>query len=330
MNAERLARLFVVGLLLGLPLAILIARWFPPGSAAGQTIEMHARMAESGGWTPSDLTAEVREPLHFRLTSDDVVHGFAIGQSDWPAVDVNPGEVTEATIAFEKPGKYVFYCTRWCGPGHWRMRGVIEVSGETAVEQDAEQPLYAVLGIDIDAPHPAAFTPIQRPSARRGASLGIPITKMYQDPEYLHRRSPAETWSVMRAETFTQGLSDDQVWDMVALAWQNSTSPAALALGQQLYTQNCAACHGEAGSGEGVMAASITPEAQLTAESGHDHKPPANFTDPKMMLGASPALLQGKIIRGGMGSGMPYWGPIFTEEQTWALVDYLWTFQFDY
>jgi len=26
------------------------------------------------------------------------------------------------------------------------------------------------------------------------------------------------------------------------------------------------------------------------------------------MLGASPALLHGKIVRGGMGTGMPYWG----------------------
>jgi len=40
--------------------------------------------------------------------------------------------------------------------------------------------------------------------------------------------------------------------------------------------------------------------------------------------------MQGKIIRGGMGTGMPYWGPIFTEAQTWALVDYLWSFTFDY
>jgi mono/diheme cytochrome c family protein len=46
------------------------------------------------------------------------------------------------------------------------------------------------------------------------------------------------------------------------------------------------------------------------------------------MLGASSALLQGKILRGGMGSGMPYWGPILTEAQMWALTDYLWTFQF--
>jgi len=30
-----------------------------------------------------------------------------------------------------------------------------------------------------------------------------------------------------------------------------------------------------------------------------------------------------------MGTGMPYWGPIFTNQQIWSLVDYLWTFQFD-
>ncbi len=56
---------------------------------------------------------------------------------------------------------------------------------------------------------------------------------------------------------------------------------------------------------------------------------PADFTDPATMLSASPARLQGKILRGGMGTGMPYWGPIFTEDQTWDLVDYLWAFQFD-
>jgi mono/diheme cytochrome c family protein len=48
------------------------------------------------------------------------------------------------------------------------------------------------------------------------------------------------------------------------------------------------------------------------------------------MLGASPALLQGKILRGGMGTGMPMWGSIFTEEEIEALVAYLYTFQFEY
>jgi mono/diheme cytochrome c family protein len=56
---------------------------------------------------------------------------------------------------------------------------------------------------------------------------------------------------------------------------------------------------------------------------------PANFTDPVKMLSASPAHLQGKIMRGGMGTGMPYWGPIVKDEQTWALIAFLYSFQFN-
>ncbi len=62
---------------------------------------------------------------------------------------------------------------------------------------------------------------------------------------------------------------------------------------------------------------------------GHTTIAPADFTDPARMLGARPAVLHGKIVRGGMGTGMPYWGPIFTDDQVWSLVDYLWAFQFD-
>jgi mono/diheme cytochrome c family protein len=43
------------------------------------------------------------------------------------------------------------------------------------------------------------------------------------------------------------------------------------------------------------------------------------------MLGASSALLAGKILRGGMGTGMPNWGAILTDDQVGALVAYLWT-----
>ena len=61
---------------------------------------------------------------------------------------------------------------------------------------------------------------------------------------------------------------------------------------------------------------------------GHMTMAPTDFTDAVHMLSLSPARLQGKIIRGGMGTGMPFWGPIFTESQTWALADFLWSFQF--
>lgn len=53
---------------------------------------------------------------------------------------------------------------------------------------------------------------------------------------------------------------------------------------------------------------------------------PPDFTHSRRLMGASQALLQGKIIRGGMGTGMPYWGPIFTAEQIDALISYLYSF----
>jgi mono/diheme cytochrome c family protein len=55
-----------------------------------------------------------------------------------------------------------------------------------------------------------------------------------------------------------------------------------------------------------------------------------DFTDARRMLGASPALLEGKILRGGMGTGMPMWGTIFSEGQIWDLIAYLYSFQFEY
>ncbi len=62
---------------------------------------------------------------------------------------------------------------------------------------------------------------------------------------------------------------------------------------------------------------------------GHTTTAPADFTEPRRMLAVSPAVLHGKIVRGGMGTGMPYWGPIFTDDEVWALVEYLMAFQFD-
>ena len=326
-KAERIARLFLFGLLLGLPAALIASRWYSQQISPGRFVEIHGRMPENGGWMPDEITARAGEPLHIRLTSDDVLHGFAIGQSDWPEVEVKPGQVSETTLTFAHPGTYTFYCTRWCGPNHWRMRGTIEVTGEGAAQVQGDQPLYLTLGIDIDAPHPAEIVPNRTPSAKRGAALAIEVPAGFREKGYIRRHSPVEFWRLLREAPFTLGLSDEQVWDLVAYAWISGTTPGATEQGRQLYAQNCAACHGEQGQGDGVLAPA--PSSELHMEADHGLKSPPDFTDSAAMLGASPALLQGKIVRGGMGTGMPYWGPILTEEQTWALVDYLWSFQFD-
>jgi mono/diheme cytochrome c family protein len=227
---------------------------------------------------------------------------------------------------------YVYYCTRWCGVNHWRMRGTIEVTGAEDPEPET-QPLFVQLGLDLDAPHLAGIVPDEKPSAARGQALGLSLPDRYLDRETYRKSAPAETWQALRADPVTQGLSDAQVWDLVAVVWARNTTPPSIETGRQLYAQNCAACHGERGGGDGVMASQIAGlGASMDDHTDEDRampKGPADFTDPASLLGASPALLQGKILRGGMGTGMPYWGPVFTEDQTWALVAYLQLFQFE-
>ena len=350
-RSELLSRLLITVFSLGV-VALPLALWV-------RTPLIHAQVAESGGWTPDVIHATAGQPLHLRLTSDDVLHSFAIGQSDQPAVDVLPGQVTDLTLTFDQPGTYTFYCARWCGINHWRMRGTIEVSGSSSDLQPAPltlpapvpprpgpdgtgqaqvseiegAPLYVTLGLNLDAPHAAAAVPSGEPAAVRGAQFAalLPGSRItaYQSPDAYRSHSPSQAYLDLRAEPALSHLADANVWDLAAFIWQSNTTPDGLGEGRRLYAQNCAACHGETGAGDGVYAAEVRSNfgqamSTMQATSGV----PANFTDPQTMLGASPALLQGKILRGGMGTGMPNWGPIFDDPQIWNLVAYLYTFQF--
>lgn len=112
---------------------------------------------------------------------------------------------------------------------------------------------------------------------------------------------------------YVRGWSEQDRWDVVAALWSLGTTAEHIDLGQRLFLRNCAACHGERGTGDG-------PGGK------HQPKKPAAFTDARRMLAGTTALYTAKIRRGGMGTGMPYWGSIFTEEELTALVDYVWTF----
>ena len=56
---------------------------------------------------------------------------------------------------------------------------------------------------------------------------------------------------------------------------------------------------------------------------------PTAFNDPQIIMGGSGDGYYAKLRRGGMGTGMPSFGPVFTPDETWMLVDYLWTFVFE-
>jgi mono/diheme cytochrome c family protein/plastocyanin len=326
-KSEWAARLLLGILIVALSVVIITAR------ARTTSVEIHAVMPEKGGWLPGNLTAEVGVPLNLRLTSDDVMHGFAVGQQPWPAVDVRPGRMTELSLTFDEPGSYTYYCSRWCGPNHWRMRGTIAVTGMAggvSNTQPALPPRYAELGLDIDALHTVNVQLDGPPSSAWGGGLDLDIPSGYSSPNVYLDQAPYDVWQSLRAEPELVDLTDADTWDLVASIWRSHVTPEALNLGQTLYADNCAACHGERGDGSGVFAWSTSdPFSNSTEwESESELTPPADFGDATQMLGASSTLLQGKIIRGGMGTGMPYWGTIFTDEEINALVDFLWTFQF--
>jgi mono/diheme cytochrome c family protein len=213
------------------------------------------------------------------------------------------------------------------------MRGTIEVSGPSSPPEPATTvPLYVTLDIDIDAPHEAPVAPGVRPSAVRGQQLAAKLEiSQFTKPDFYRANSPYQLFEALASSN----LSDSEKWDVVSYIWQSNITSEALANGRELYAQNCAACHGENGAGDGVFADDLARAGEASTQTmdgamDMSMQTPVDFTHSKRMLGASPALLQGKILRGGMGTGMPMWGSIFTEEEISDLIFYLYSFQFEY
>ncbi len=357
MKTELLARLLVVLLLaaaVGTPLA---ARFSQISSAAGGVVEIRATRPENGGWSPDVIHAVAGQPLHLKLTSDDTIHGFAVGQTDWPAIDIQPGQVVETDLLFQRPGKYTFFCTRWCGPNHWRMRGTIEVTepiqgGSQASAPTVEPPLFQRLGVNIDA-LPQLDPAVERslaglkelPSAWRGSALKDILPPELRQPDWLRTHTPADAFLLLRNDKTHAALNDGQLWDAVAYAWRASISQDTLAQSAKLYARDCAACHGEAGRGDGPAGrdlpglVAMKPISSMTganmpgmsmpgitmpvSPTADLKKGPADFTNIHRLAGLSDVVLQGKLLRGGMGTGMPEFGSLYTTDQQWALIAYI-------
>ena len=323
MTGERVARLLVLAAVVG-PLGVALGGRL--GRRQGSAVvEVHARMASDGGWGPGAITVGVGDSLRLRLVSDDVMHGFAVGHTTIPPKDLKPGIPEDVTLRFDRPGTYTFYCTRWCGVNHWRMRGTIVVSGVGAeAAEDDREPVPVALDLDLDAPHPAAAVPGAAPAAARGWPLVAELPNADRDPEALGTAAPADVYLRLRADPAHAHRTDEELWNLVAALWLSAGSPAERRVGGELYAANCAACHGEGGDRRGVMAPALAASLPPSTMPGRGR--PADFTDRRTMLGASSALLAGKILRGGMGTGMPNWGAILTDEQVRALVAHVWTF----
>jgi plastocyanin len=328
-SRTELIALFAVGLILiGVPaLTLGYQYWLRPATAATHVIDIDLRVPEEGGFAPGAITVNTGEPVTLRFASMDVTHGVAIGPG--LGVDlghVDPGQVKEITLTFDQPGTYTYYCNAWCSPDHWRMRGTIQVidpANPNFVPVSQPDPVIAALiaeGVDIDAKHEEshghnddpALEITRPPSAQHGATrlntVSVPVT--VNDPLWRRSHTPTQALDLL-IEANPQTLQMDLI-DVVTYLWAVDVTPEMLDTAQSLYNKNCAACHGQYGGGDG-------PAADTTAEK------PVAFADPSYMFEMRGDVLYAKIRRGGMGTDMPNFGTLFTPDETWALVEYLWT-----
>jgi mono/diheme cytochrome c family protein/plastocyanin len=320
---------------LGVVLLVLVV--FPAGvfgyqawrtaSAGVKVVDIVARAPELGGFAPDRLNLKAGETVRLRISSPDVVHGFTIPGLGVNVDEIYPGKVVEVDVTPARPGRYAFACTRWCSVDHWRMRGVIEVTGDSSQPAaTTEPPMFQQLGIDIDAMrHAARVTPSVRPSVAAGAALNARLPQDLADPAKRRTLASADAFQALRADPVNTALSDDDVWHLVAWAWLKDTKPEVLARAETLYARDCAACHGPGGKGKGPAGVNLPGMAKMDPAMP---KGPANFTDAGTMLAASDVLLQGKLLRGGMGTGMPEFGSLYSDEAQWAMITYLRTFLF--
>lgn len=329
---ENLARILFVAIVILIPAGLLIYQFYIfPNASPYPVINIQAGAPENGGFDPETIRIAAGKPVHLVIHAPDVMHGFAIG----PGINLDlgylsPGETMNYDLQIDQPGRYTLYCTVWCSPNHWRMRMTIEVydpDNPDALVQTGREDVTILqiseVGIDIDAPHPAEITPDIPPSAIRGEVLfekhKSQIPSEMTDGDWIRWASPDHAAIAL----IEAGFLEQDAWDIIAFLWMNSLSDEDYQTAETLYRQNCVGCHDEFGTGDGPGAVFIEEQ------NFHGNATPAAFTNYETMLGGNTAIYYTKLRRGGMGTSMPGFGNIFSQEDTWLLAEYVWTFVFD-
>ncbi len=104
-------------------------------------------------------------------------------------------------------------------------------------------------------------------------------------------------------------LNEQQRWDVTAYANSLHYSSTMLEAGRKAWTDNCAACHGTDGAGDGPKAKDLP-------------RPVPNFRDPATVATHSDADLFASVTKG-IGAVMPAFSDKLSEGDRWSVVAYL-------
>lgn len=108
-------------------------------------------VAYAFGFLPNtDLVVPAHTPIHFKVASLDVVHGFQIPGRSNVNLEVLPGHISEKTQTFDTPGRYLVLCHEYCGSGHHFMTSHIRVL-KPGEQPDNPPPLDGSPDVNKDA-----------------------------------------------------------------------------------------------------------------------------------------------------------------------------------
>jgi cytochrome c oxidase subunit 2 len=232
-----------------------------------------ARQLKSGidPWEVENYLLDVDRPLvvpvgakvRLLLTSNDVIHAWWV-----PALggkkDAIPGYINEFWFQAEEPGIYRGQCAELCGRDHAFMPVVVEVVPEDQFVGWLGENAAAEPETAVAAA-PAGAPAVMAANEEAGAGPAASAPAATQ---------PSEEWSTDRA----------------------------MALGEELYMANCAACH--QADGQGIPAAGFPPLAGSA-----------------VVTGPIPAHAQ-IAVHGKPGTAMAAFGPQLSDEQVAAILTY--------
>ncbi|HKX19072.1 MAG TPA: c-type cytochrome [bacterium] len=240
-----------------------------------------------------------------------------------PAQDV---EIPLVTDENEQPivpdaieGKKVFdancaVCHGPNGDGNGPMAATL-----TAPDKDVLTALLGVFRIELHRP-PLPSKPIN--FHNRDLEAVITPAIMYETVTggRPHTAMPAFGPEASFGANKAQDLTNAERWDANVYEMMFRTTPAELSAAKQLYGQQCAACHGLNGDGQGPRSGEMAGQLWSWAR----HEGSGIFTDANYMVQRDPSQISNAILDGhGL---MPSFRGKLTKEQLDGLVDYVYTF----
>lgn len=253
----------------------------------------------------------------------------AAAPPDEPLVPVRPSAVEGATV-FQRAQCVICHGPEGRGDGpaaanlkssgrnimteFFRLFG-IQIRGEQLPSRPAN--FHNIVAMRLNSPF----------SMYETVSRGRPHTAMPAFP-------PKGGKPAFGANFFGVNLTDQERWHVIFHEWTFATSPEEVARGKTLYETKamdvegravtCVSCHGTAGDGRGPGGPALARELWGWARG----QGPGIFTDINLMAQRKPTeLFQG--IMDGRGRMPSYRGKL-TDDEVWALVNYIYTFIYDY